>query len=176
MLPAFLLDHVHYTMTTVAPYVDYIATHESASIAEAWAHDTADGFPLDLVTLYRWFKRLAFRLAFLLTMLEKELLDLAPETDLATLEKLIVKRATIRLTAPSPQDPTRALASGLTLHALCQSTSRLAGHLLRTSGKLLPTSRATQLPPLLFLNFFCWQKTGQALLSPLPLPRASQPP
>ena len=176
VLPACLLDHAHYTATTVAPYVDYLATHASASIAEAWAQDAADGFPLDLVTLYRWFKRLAFRLTFLLTMLEKELLDLAPETDLVALEKLIVKRAAIRLTATSPQDPTRAIASGLTLHALCQSNSRLAGHLLRTSGKLLPPRRAKQLPPLLFLNFFCWQKTGQALLSPLPLPRASKPP
>ncbi|MGH7452889.1 MAG: hypothetical protein ACRENG_16185, partial [bacterium] len=167
--------HVHYTVTTVAPYVDYIAAHQSASIAAAWAHDPADGFPLDLATLYRWFERLAFRLTFLLAGLEKALLDLAPETDLRSLEKLIVKRAAQRRHV-RPTDPTRTTTSGLTLHASCQSSSRLAGELLRTTGKLLPSARAKQLPPLLFLNFFCWQKTGQALLSPLPLPRASKPP
>jgi len=173
VLPAFLLGHVHYTTTTVAPYVDYIAAEKSVSIAEAWVHDPADGFPLDLATLYRWFQRLAFRLTFLLAMLEKEVLELAPETGLATLEKLIVQRAAIRQhlrTAPSPANTTKATASVLTLHAVCQSTLRLVKQLLRTTGKLLPPRRAPVLagPPLLFLNFFCWQKTGQALLSPLP--------
>lgn len=170
---------MHYTTITVAPYVDYIAAHKSASLAKAWAHDLADGFPLDLATLYRWCKRLAFRLTFLLTMLEKEVLELTPETDLAMLEKLIVQRATIRQhlrAAPSPANTTKATASVLTLHALCQSSLRLVKQLLRTTGKLLPPRRANQGPPLLFLNFFCWQKTGQALLSPLPLPRASKPP
>lgn len=175
MLPAFLLGHVHYTATTVAPYVDYIATHQSVSIAAAWAHDPADGFPHDLATLYRWFERLAFRLTFLLARLEKALLDLAPETDLMSLEKLIVKRAAQRRHV-RPKDPTHTTTSGLTLHALCQSNSRLAEQLLRTTGKLLLPARAKQLPPLLLLNFFCWQKTGQALLSPLPLPRVSKPP
>jgi hypothetical protein len=162
---------VHYTTTTVAPYVDYIATHKSVSIAAAWAHDPADGFPLDLATLYRWFERLEFRLTFLLAMLEKEMLDLAPETDLMSLEKLIVKRATIRprqARLMAPADPTDATASTLTLHALCHSSSRLAGQLLRTTGQLRRTSQDKNLPPLLFLNFFCWQKTGQTLLSPLP--------
>jgi hypothetical protein len=181
VLPAFLLGHVHYTTTIVAPYVDDIATHKSVSIAAAWAHDPADGFPLDLTTLYRWFKRLAFRLTFLLAMLEKELLDLVPETELAALEKLIVKRATIRprqarLTSSSPADIASAQASALTLHALCQSNLWLTTQLLRTTDKLLHTSHHKKLPPLMFLNLFCWQKTGQALLSPLPLPRASKPP
>jgi hypothetical protein len=153
--------------------VDYIAAHKSVSIAAAWAYDPADGFPLDLATLYRWFKRLAFRLTFLLAMLEKELLDLAPETELASLEKLIVKRATIRprqarFTASSPADLTSAQASALTLHALCQSNSRLAGQLLQTTNQLLRTPHHKKLPPLMFLNLFCWQKTGQALLYPLP--------
>jgi hypothetical protein len=171
VLPAFLLGHVHYTATTVSPYVDYMAAHPSASIAEAWAHDPADGFPRDLATLYRWFKRLAFRLTFLLTMLEKELLDLAPETDLASLEKLIVKRAAIRqplLAAPSPADTTTATASALTLHASCQSSLELVKQLLRITDKLLHTSHHKKRPPLMALNLFCWQKTGQALLSPLP--------
>ena len=154
--------------------MDYIATHESASIAEAWAHDPADGFPLDLATLYRWFTRLAFRLTFLLAMLEKELLDLAPETELAALEKLIVKRAPIRLTTPT--DPTRATASTLTLHALCQSNSRLAGQLLQTTNKLLHKSGEKKLPPLVFLNFFCWQKTGSRLAGLAPLPPKPHPP
>jgi len=162
---------VHYTATTVAPYVDYMAAHPSVSIAAAWAHDPADGFPLDLATLYRWFARLTFRLTFLLVMLEKELLDLAPETALGSLEKLIVQRATIRprdARLTSPVDPTCASTSTLTLHALCQSSSRLARQLLRRVGKLHRTSHGRNLPPLVFLNFFCWQKTGQALLSPLP--------
>jgi hypothetical protein len=121
-----------------------------------------------LATLYRWFKRLAFRLTFLLAMLEKELLDLAPETDLLAFEKLIVKHAAIQPSAPSPQDPTRATTSGLTFHTLCQSNLGLARQLLRTTGKLLHSLQNKKLPPLVFLNFFCWQKTGQALLSPLP--------
>lgn len=177
-MPAFLLGHVHYTTTTVAPYVDYIAAHQAASIAQAWVHDPANGFPLDLATLYRWFKRLAFRWTFLLTMLEKEVLELAPETDLAALEKLIVKRAAFRqrlLAAPSPADTASATASVLTLHARCQSSSRLAGQLMRTTGQLLHKPHDKKLPPLLFLNLFCWQKTGQALLSPLP-PKPHPPP
>jgi hypothetical protein len=94
----------------VAPHVDYFATHKPASIAEAWTHDPADSFPLDLATVYRWFKRLTFRLTFLLARFEKELLDLAPETDLLTLEKLIVKCAAIRRTAPSPHNSRRSLS------------------------------------------------------------------
>lgn len=170
VLPAFLLGHVHYTMTTVAPYVDYLATHASASIAEAWAHDAADGFPLDLTTLYRWFKRLTFRLTFLLTGLEKELLNLTPETELASLEKLIVRRATIRQrhAGRSPADTISPQASALTLHALCQSNLRLAKQLLRTTGKLLGTPQDKTFTPVAFLNLFCCQKTEQALLSPLP--------
>jgi hypothetical protein len=151
VLPAFLLGHAHYTTTTVAPYLDYIATHKSVSIAAAWAHDPADGFPLDLTTLYRWFKRLAFRLTFLLVMLEKELLDLVPETQLAAMEKLIVKRATIRprqarLTSSSPADTTNAQASALTLHALCQSNLWLTKQLLRTTDKLLHTPPPQKAP------------------------------
>jgi len=173
VLPAFLLGHVHYTTTTVAPYVDYIAAHQSASIAQAWAQDPANGFPLDLATLYRWFKRLAFRCTFLITMLEKEVLDLAPETDLAALEKLIVQRAAIRqrlLATPSPADTTSVTASALTLHVLCQSSLELTRKLLRRVGKLRRTPQDARVagPPLAFLNFFCWQKTGQALLSSLP--------
>lgn len=190
VLPTFLLGPVHYTTATVTPYVDYIATHQSVSIAAAWAHDPADGFPLDLATLYRWSKRLAFRLTFLLTMLEKELLNLVPETELAALEKLIVKHAACpsgckarairprqaRLTSSSPADTTNAQASALTLHALCESNLWLTTQLLRTTDKLLHPPHHKKLPPLMFLNLFCWQKTGQALLSPLPLPRASKPP
>jgi hypothetical protein len=156
---------VHYTATTVAPYVDYIANHQGASLAGAWAHDRADGFPLDLSTVYRWFRRLRSRLAFVLSMLEKELLDLTPEADLAVLQKLIVKRATIRYGKPkSPQDP--ATTPALTPHALCQSSLTLTKQLLRTTGKLLHTPQHSKLPPLLFLNFFCCRKTKQALLSP----------
>ena len=165
-LPAFLLGHVHYTTTTVAPYVDYIATHKSVSIAAAWAHDPADGFPLDLATLYRWFKRLAFRLTFLLAMLEKEVLDLAPETDLTSLEKLIVKRAAIRSRLAS--DVKRLEEATLTLNALCGSSIALVKQLMRTTSQLLHTPQDKKLTSLVFLNFFCWQKTGQALLSPLP--------
>lgn len=126
------------------------------------------GFPLDLTTLYRWFRRLAFRLTLLLTMLEKELLGLAPETDLTALQKLIVRHAAVRCAVPPSADMRSANHSALTLHALCQSSLGLTTQLLRTTGKLLHTPQDKKLPPLLFLNFFCWQKTGQALLSPLP--------
>jgi hypothetical protein len=180
VLPAFLLGQAHYTTTTVAPYVDDLAAAKSISLAEAWAHDPADGFPLDLATIYRWFKRLALRLTVVLTMLEKELLDLAPETELASLEKLIVNRAAIRSrqarrSAPSPAETTNATASALTLHALCQSNLRLAKQLLRRAANLRRAPQGQKLSPLLFLNFFCWQKTGQALLAPLPQKNHSPP-
>jgi hypothetical protein len=178
VLPAFLLGQAHYTTTTVAPYVDDLAAAKSISLAEAWAHDPADGFPLDLATIYRWFKRLALRLTVVLTMLEKELLDLAPETELASLEKLIVKRAAIRQgrrAVPSPPDTAPATTSVLTLHALCQSNLRLAKQLLRRAANLRRAPQGQKLSPLLFLNFFCWQKTGQALLAPLPQKNHSPP-
>ncbi|MGI0012915.1 MAG: hypothetical protein ACREBU_05660 [Nitrososphaera sp.] len=175
VIPAFLLGRVHYTLATVGPYFDRLAA-EPISIATAWKTDTAAGFPLDLSTLYRWFKRLAIRLLLLLSLLEKELLELAPQTSLASLEKLLLTRAACH---------SRPTGSVLTLHALCQTTFTLAKHLLRINNQLLRIPRHQKLEPLGFLNFFAWQKIGQALLSPLPepsvpkdtpLPQKSHPP
>jgi hypothetical protein len=162
---------MHYTTDTVGPYFEAMAA-TPISIATVWQSGAISDFPCDLATLYRWFKRLVFRLALLLTLLEKELLDLAPQTSLEALEKLIIKNAAIRrraLSASSPVDTTHTRLSVVKLHALCKSNLWLAKQLLRTVGKLLHTPQDKKLPPLLlFLNFFCWQKTGQALLSPLP--------
>jgi hypothetical protein len=128
------LGRVHYSLATVGPYFDRLAT-EPISIAAAWKTDTAAGFPLDLSTLYRWFKRLAIRLLLLLSLLEKSFM--------------------------------------------------LAKHLLRINHQLLRIPPHQKLEPLGFLNFFAWQKIGQALLSPLPetlgpkdspLPQKSHPP
>jgi hypothetical protein len=168
-LPAFLLGHVHYTTITVAPYVAYIA-EKSASIAEAWAQDPADGFPLDLATLYRWFKWLVFRWSFLLAMLEQERLNLTPETDLDALEKLLAKSAARRSRhlGPATTDTASVCASALSLSSLCHSSLGLTKQLLRTTGKLLGTPQDKTFTPVAFLNLFCCQKTGQALLSPLP--------
>lgn len=175
VIPAFLLGRVHYTLATVGPYFDRLAA-DHISIAAAWKSDTALSFPLDLSTLYRWFKRLAIRLSELLSVLEKELLELAPQTSLQALEKLLVTRTACH------SSPT---GSVLTLHALCQTSFALAKYLLRINNQLLRTPRHQKLEPLGFLNFFAWQKTGQMLLSPLPetsapkdspLPQKSHPP
>ena len=159
-------------MDTVIPYVDVMA-QKPIAIVEAWKQDLAQGFPCDLATLYRWFQRLAFRFTLLLTLLEKELLDLAPATSLEPLHKLIIKPMALRQIIQSDIGPFEMVT--LTLHALCKSNLGLAKQLLRTTGKLLQQPCDKKLPPVLFLNFFCWQKTGQALLSPLP-PKPHPPP
>jgi hypothetical protein len=181
VLPAFLLGHGHYALNTVAPYFNALAA-EPISIAAAWDAEA----PRDLSTLYRWFQRLAVRLALLLSLLEKELLELAPQTSLASLEKLVTPAAIqsrpfehpLPDPVPTPPEqrtgPPEANASTLTLHALCQACSSLTQQLIRINRKLLHTPRNQTLEPLGFLNFFSWQKTGQALLSPLP--QKSHPP
>jgi len=184
LLPAFLLGHVQYPLDTVAPYFDALAA-EPISIAAAWDAEA----PQDLSTLYRWFRRLAVRLALLLSLLEKESLELAPQTSLESLEKLLITPAAIQSRALEssipPEDPVPTLqeqrtgppesnGSTLSLHALCQTSSSLTQQLIRINRKLLRTPQNQKLEPLGFLNFFSWQKTGQALLSPLP--QKSHPP
>lgn len=165
VLPSFLLGRVHYSSHTLTPYLEQAAQHNLSAI-QVWQRDKSDG-PRDGKTLYRWLKRLRSRLPILLPRLKQELVMLAPHVDLTPLTDFILRAAAVPEGPKAP--PARASEPAmLDPVALCQSGFWLSQQLLAVSGELLATT--PELGPVSFLNYFCWQQNGFALLSPLAKP------
>jgi len=153
VLPAFLLGQIRFGTETLSPYFTPTGRH-SLSLAQVWKASPSDG-PLEVSTIYRWFRRMRKRLAVLLPLLRDELLNLAPHTDLTALGKILLNDGAREA---------RTSSAMLSPMALCQSCYWLSESLLAVSDELLDTK--TPLTPLVFLNHFCWLKTGAALLAP----------
>ena len=159
VLPSFLLGQVHYSSHTLTTYFEQAVKHNLSAI-QVWQRDLAAG-PRDPKTVYRWLQRLRSRLPILLPRLKQELLMLAPHLDLTPLKNFILGAAAM------PEGP-EAPSAMLDPVALCQSGFWLSQQLLAISGELLTVT--SELGPVSLLNYFCWQKNGFALLSPLAKP------
>jgi len=179
VIPAFLFAYVRYPATTLSAYIEQSVEHSRPPIA-TWTENLANG-PHCVEALYRWMRRLRQRLSVLIPFLESELLKLDPAFDLSGLQKSVLKSqnpsspqtpgshsALSRTTTPSP----RAIVS------LCTLSYWLSQHLLQLAGELLKVEAARRqssgqvLSPVAFLNYFCWQKLGVALISSPAKPRA----
>jgi hypothetical protein len=156
VLPSFLLGQVHYSSHTLATYFEQAVKH-SLSAIQVWQRDFADG-PRDPKTVYRWLQRLRSRLPILLPRLKQQLVTLAPHVDLTPLKNFVLSATVLEAPAVHTTTPWSPLT-------LCQSNWWLSEQLLAVSGELLATT--PDLAPVSFLNYFCWQQNGCALLSRL---------
>ena len=173
VLPAFLFGYVRYTTRTLSVYLEQAAENSLPPI-ESWRQDLADG-PENSETLYRWFSRLRPRLATLLPLLKSELLSLNPAFDLAPLQEIILKFEFKKSSLQKDDDysasvgPSQSTAgvsppAMFSIVALCAISYWLGQNVLQLAGELLQAESA--LSPVALLNYYCWQKTGSALLSP----------
>jgi hypothetical protein len=176
VLPACLFAYVRYTTRTLSVYVEQAAENSLPPI-ETWRQGLTAG-PQNPETLYCWLRRLRQRLAALLPLLKSELLKLEPAFDFSPLQRFILKFKKM----PPPQDKNHPSAQSqtartasppamLSIVPLCGISHWLGEHVLQMAGALLQTEAG--LSPVPFLNYFCWQKTGVALISP---PPKSRPP
>lgn len=148
ILPTFILEKTQHTIEVVSKYVDdFIEKPMTVSELRANIYPTS-GAPEDISTLYRWFKRIVVQCKCLLPMLKNKLMQLAPQTNLKELEKIILEKD---------------INSD---HHICKITWFISEKLLEVSNELLPTE--SSLTTFAFLNYFCWQKTGRSILAPLP--------
>ena len=148
ILPTFLFGQVRHDNQTIAPYFQQF-TQKQTSIMECLAQSyNLPEAPEDDTTLYRWFNRFIARCKTLLPLLKKELIQLDPKTNLKEFGDIFLGQGML-----SP-------------NSICNSAMFISENLLRESTQLLQMK--SSLTPLTFLNYFCWQKTGKALLAPLP--------
>ena len=148
ILPTFLFGQVRHTKETIEPYVEQFIQKQT-SINNLWTDSfNLPDAPQDISTLYRWFNRFITRSRNLLPLLKNELIQLAPQTNLKEFENIFLRQGML-----SP-------------HSVCKSAMLLSEKLLSETIQLLQIK--SSLTPLTFLNYFCWQKTGKALLAPLP--------
>jgi len=148
ILPTFLFGQVRHDDQTIEPYFQQF-TQKQNSIKGCLAQSyNLPEIPWDDSTLYIWFNRFILRCKTLLPLLKNELLQLAPKTNLKEFENIFLKHGML-----SP-------------NSICKSAMVLSEKLLSETSQLLQMK--SSLTALTFLNHFCWQKTGKALLAPLP--------
>ncbi len=140
LLPAFLFGKIRHTNETIAPYVE-VFTEEGTTINRVSQHQQVPQAPKEISTLYTWFKRLNQRCKELLPLLQEELKKL----NLQNILQSIIK---------DNDDSDN--------HQI-QKVYYIAKQLTKLSQQY--DCQGKQLSPLIFLNYFYWEKTGQPLLS-----------
>jgi hypothetical protein len=147
LIPTFLFGEVRHSNQTISFYVEQFIKQQT-TIGKLFGDPKSPNSPEDISTLYRWFKRLIIRCRSLLPLLKQELINLIPQTDLTEFETIILGK-----NIDSP-------------YHICRATWLLSEKLLEVSSELLQSE--ISLTPLTFLNYFCWQNTGNPLLAVLP--------
>jgi len=148
ILPTFLFGQVRHDDQTIEPYFQqFTQKQNSIKGCLAQGYDLPET-PWDDSTLYIWLNRFISRCKTLLPLLKNELLQLAPKTNLKEFENIFLGQGML-----SP-------------NSICKSAMVLSEKLLSETSQLLQMKNS--LTALTFLNYFCRQKTGQALLAPLP--------
>jgi transposase-like protein len=106
------------------------------SVARSWSWSAIE-VPQDVSTLYRWIGRIGCHCTDVLFHLQAHLLFVQPDFDLNTLQASVLQRQG------------GIAACWFLAKAIIESDLALPEH-----------------TPLTFLNYFCWQKLGVALLDP----------
>ena len=140
LLPAFLLGKIRHTHKTIAPYIEQLVAQQ-ATISQINKQPNDQQAPKEISTVYRWFKRLADQCKQLLPFLQRQFNKRGCENNF----KLLI-------------NDTNADAN----HYHIQYIYRLAQRFIKLSPQY--DHQGNLLSPIIFLNYFCWQKTGQPLL------------
>jgi len=143
LIPAFLFGKIRHTNETIAPYVELFVAEET-TIGQISRHLSAPQAPKEISTLYRWFKRLADQCKQLLPKLQQEIKKNIPKNNF----KSFIKDTHVDSANYQIQD----------IYSMAEQLIKLSQQ-CDHQGNLLST--------LIFLNYFCWQKTGQPLLAVL---------
>lgn len=143
LIPAFLLGKVRYTYETIAPYIEQFVEQE-ISISKIYQQPTDQQAPQEISIVYRWFKRLTDKCKQLLPLLQQEINKHSSKNKL----KSQIKDTNV------------------------DSNNYQIQHVYTMAEQLVKLSQqcdagGSLLSPLIFLNYFCWQKTGQPLLTVL---------
>lgn len=143
LLPAFLLGKVRYTNETIFPYIEQFVEQE-ISISKIFQQSTDNQAPQEISTVYRWFKRLTNKCKQLLPLLQQEIKKHSAKNKFKSLIK--------DTNADSNNNQIQHIYS-------------LAEQLVKLSQQC--DAQGSLLSPFIFLNYFCWQKTSQPLLTAL---------
>jgi len=141
LVPAFLFGKIRHTNETIAPYVELFIEQET-TISKISQHLSVPKAPEDISTLHRWFKRLSHQCKELLPLLKEEFKKRCPKNKF----KSIIKNTDAN-------------------HCQIKDVYNMAEKLIHLSKQYDHQGRL--LSPLIFLNYFYWQKTGQPLLAVL---------
>lgn len=143
LLPAFLLGKIRHSSETIAPYVEQFVAHQT-TISQLYKRPTDQHVPPEIATVYRWFNRLAHQAKQLLPLVHQQFNKCGSQSSFQSMR----------------QD-TKANANNYQIQELYIMAEQLI--------KLSPSCdhQGNLLSPFIFLNYFCWQKTGQPLLAVL---------
>lgn len=143
LIPAFLLGKVRYTSETIFPFIEQFVEQE-ISISQIYQQPTDQQAPNEISTLYRWFKRLTDKCKQLLPLLQQE-----------------IKKHSAKNKFKSQIKDTNADSNNYQI----QHIYSMAEQLVKLSKQC--DAGGSLLSPLIFLNYFCWQKISQPLLAVL---------
>ncbi len=142
LIPSFLLGKVRYTSETIFPYIEQFAEQDT-SISKICKQPIENDkqTPPEISTVYRWFKKLTNKCKQLLPLLQQE-----------------IKKHSAKNKFKSQIKDTNADSNNYPIQHIYTMAEQLVklSQQCDTGGNLLS--------PLIFLNYFCWQKTGQPLL------------
>ena len=140
LLPAFLLGKVRHTNETIAPYIEQLV-EQQATISQINKQAIDQQAPQEISTVYRWFNRLAHQCKQLLPLLQQQF-----------------KKCCSKSSFKSMIQDTNADSN----HYPIPRLYRMAEQFIKLSPQY--DHQGNLLPPIIFLNYFCWQTTGQPLL------------
>jgi hypothetical protein len=140
LLPAFLLGKIRHTNETIAPYIKQFVAQQT-TISQLYKQPTDQQAPPELSTVYRWFKKLAHQCKQLLPLLQQQFNKCCPKSSFKSMLK-----------------DTNANSNNYQI----QDLYNIAEQLIKLSQQC--DHQGNLFLPIIFLNYFCWQKTGQPLL------------
>ena len=140
LLPAFLLGKIRHTHKTIARYIEQFVAQQT-TISQLYKQPSDQQVPPEISTVYRWFNRLAHQCKQLLPFLQQQFNKRGPQNNFKSLIK-----------------DTNADSNNYQI----QYVYRMAQQFINLSPQY--DHQGNLLSPIIFLNYFCWQKTGQPLL------------
>jgi len=139
--PSFLFGKIRYTNETITTFIEQLV-EEEITVSQIIKNPINKEAPEAITTLRRWFKILAHRCKELLPLLKKELKKQCSKSKF----KSIIKNTDAN-------------------NCQIKDVYNMALQLIKLSPKY--DHQGNLLSPVIYLNYFCWQKTGQHLLSTL---------